>query len=195
MQKLGVFWKIQNICYQMGTEIFKIEEEMTEKMKPEVANPPPKMGRIFIFYLKYPEFCHNTPIFCILDEFEGSYGCFSTKRHFFETPCTSTEQLTFYYCNISPTPSLICRNHHNPSSCVVCLAPALCRYHCPVFTVSPALVCPQCVQVWRQSPTETELLSTLRGVQAAPLASTQHIQHTDTFVAMSVAELSLNHFQ
>ena len=27
--KLGVFWKIQNICHQMGTEIFKIEEEMT----------------------------------------------------------------------------------------------------------------------------------------------------------------------
>ena len=49
MQKLGVFWKIQDICYQMGTEIFKIEEEMTEKMKPEVANPPPKMGRILCF--------------------------------------------------------------------------------------------------------------------------------------------------
>ena len=32
MQKLGVFRKIQDICYQMGTEIFKIEEEMTEKM-------------------------------------------------------------------------------------------------------------------------------------------------------------------
>ena len=46
MQKLGVFWKIQDICYVMGTEIFKIEEEMTEKMKSEVANPPPKMGRI-----------------------------------------------------------------------------------------------------------------------------------------------------
>ena len=29
MQKLGVFWK-------MVTEIFKIEEEMTEKMKPKV---------------------------------------------------------------------------------------------------------------------------------------------------------------
>ena len=47
MQKIGVFWKIQDICYQIGTEIFKIEEEMTEKMKPKVANPPtPKMGRI-----------------------------------------------------------------------------------------------------------------------------------------------------
>ena len=42
MQNLGVFWKIQDICYIMGTEIFKIEEEMTEKMKPEVANPPSK---------------------------------------------------------------------------------------------------------------------------------------------------------
>ena len=39
MQKVGVFWKIHDICYQMDTEIFKIEEEMTEKMKPEVANP------------------------------------------------------------------------------------------------------------------------------------------------------------
>ena len=44
MQNLGVFWKIQDICYQMGTEIFKIEEEMTEKTKPEVANPPSKNG-------------------------------------------------------------------------------------------------------------------------------------------------------
>ena len=42
MQMLGVFWKIQDICYIMGTEIFKIEEEMTEKMKLEVANPPSK---------------------------------------------------------------------------------------------------------------------------------------------------------
>ena len=42
MQKLGVFWNIQVICYQMGTEILKIEEEMLEKMKPEVANPPSK---------------------------------------------------------------------------------------------------------------------------------------------------------
>ena len=46
MQKMGVFWKIQDISYNMGTEIFKIEEEMPEKIKPEVANPPPKIGRI-----------------------------------------------------------------------------------------------------------------------------------------------------
>ena len=46
MQMLGVYWKIQDICYQMGTEIFKIEKEMTEKMKPEVADPPPKIVRI-----------------------------------------------------------------------------------------------------------------------------------------------------
>ena len=32
MQILGVYWKIQDICYHMGTENFKIEEEMTEKM-------------------------------------------------------------------------------------------------------------------------------------------------------------------
>ena len=43
---LGVLWKIQDICYQTGTAIFKIEEEMTEKMKLKVANPPPKIGRI-----------------------------------------------------------------------------------------------------------------------------------------------------
>ena len=42
MQKLGLFCNIQDICYQMGTEIFEIEEEMTEKMKSEVANPPSK---------------------------------------------------------------------------------------------------------------------------------------------------------
>ena len=46
MQMLGVFCKIQDICYIMGTEIFKIEEEMTEKMKHEVANPPSKKGKI-----------------------------------------------------------------------------------------------------------------------------------------------------
>ena len=45
MQKLGVFWKIQDICYHMDTVIFKIEEVMTEKMKPKVANPPLKNGQ------------------------------------------------------------------------------------------------------------------------------------------------------
>ena len=48
MQKLGVFWKIQDICYKMGTEIFKIEEEMTEKMKPKVANPLSNNGQNFL---------------------------------------------------------------------------------------------------------------------------------------------------
>ena len=46
MRKLGVFWKIQDIYYQMGTEILKIEKEMTEKMKPKVGNFTLKMGRI-----------------------------------------------------------------------------------------------------------------------------------------------------
>ena len=41
MQMLDMFWKIQDICYIIvGTEIFKIEEEMKEKMKPKVGNPP-----------------------------------------------------------------------------------------------------------------------------------------------------------
>ena len=34
---LGLFWKIQDICYQMVTDVFKIEKEITEKMKPKVA--------------------------------------------------------------------------------------------------------------------------------------------------------------
>ena len=34
------------LCYEMGTEIFKIKEEMTEKMKPKVGNPPVKKGGI-----------------------------------------------------------------------------------------------------------------------------------------------------
>ena len=37
--------KNQDICYKMGTEIFKIEEKMTEKMKPKVATPPSKNGQ------------------------------------------------------------------------------------------------------------------------------------------------------
>ena len=54
--KVGVFWKIQDICYQMGTEIFKIEEEMIEKMKHEVANPPSKKGQNIVeFYCKKQE--------------------------------------------------------------------------------------------------------------------------------------------
>ena len=48
MQKLGVFWKSQDICYIMGTEIFKIEEEMTEKIKPQVANPLSKNRQNFL---------------------------------------------------------------------------------------------------------------------------------------------------
>ena len=42
MQK---FWKIQDICYQIGTEIFKVEEELFEIMKPKVANSPLKNGQ------------------------------------------------------------------------------------------------------------------------------------------------------
>ena len=45
--KVGGVLKIQVNWYMMGTEIFKIETEMTEKIKPQVATPTPtKMGRI-----------------------------------------------------------------------------------------------------------------------------------------------------
>jgi len=40
MQMLGVFWKVQEVCCIVGTGIFGIEEEVTEKMKPKIANPP-----------------------------------------------------------------------------------------------------------------------------------------------------------
>ena len=36
---LGLFWKIQDTCYNMCTEIFKIDDEMSEKIKPKFGNP------------------------------------------------------------------------------------------------------------------------------------------------------------
>ena len=36
--KDGGVWKLLDICYHMGTEIFKIEEEMTEKNEAEDGN-------------------------------------------------------------------------------------------------------------------------------------------------------------
>ena len=53
MQKMGVFWKMQDICYFIDTEIFKIEEEVTEKMKPKVANPPSKNGQISLLTITH----------------------------------------------------------------------------------------------------------------------------------------------
>ena len=38
-KKLGVFWKIQEICSKMGTRIFKIDEEMSKKIDAKVGNP------------------------------------------------------------------------------------------------------------------------------------------------------------
>ena len=43
----------------LGTEIFKIEEKMTEKMKPKVANPPQKMGRIHCSQYALPLLFHD----------------------------------------------------------------------------------------------------------------------------------------
>ena len=65
MQMLGVFWKVQEICCIMDTEIFKIKEEITEKMKPKVANPPQKMGRIL---------CSNYSFTDPLNNSLGHYG-------------------------------------------------------------------------------------------------------------------------
>ena len=53
IQKLGVFWKIYDIGYTMGTKIFKIEEEMTEKMKPKVANPPLQKSAEFTAHIMH----------------------------------------------------------------------------------------------------------------------------------------------
>ena len=70
MQMLGVFWKIQDICYNMGTEIFKIEEEMTEKMKLEVANPPFKNGQNLL-----PTICTPFMSLCIFMTCNESKTC------------------------------------------------------------------------------------------------------------------------
>ena len=44
----------------------------------------------------------NTPNLCILDEFEGSYGLFSTKYHFFRHPVVS--KMNSLICIISIYP-------------------------------------------------------------------------------------------
>ena len=53
-----MFQKIQGICTRIGTRIFKIDQEMTEKIELKVGNPPKiklKMGqfeptlKIFLF--------------------------------------------------------------------------------------------------------------------------------------------------
>ena len=36
---MGVFWKIQKICLQMGTRILKIDLEMAEKIEVKDGNP------------------------------------------------------------------------------------------------------------------------------------------------------------
>ena len=35
-----MFKKIQKICTKIGTRIFKIDQEMTEKIELKVGNPP-----------------------------------------------------------------------------------------------------------------------------------------------------------
>ena len=38
MQKLGEFWKIQEICYMIGTRILKIDLEIVEIIEVKVGN-------------------------------------------------------------------------------------------------------------------------------------------------------------
>ena len=49
---ITTFKLIQN-AKVVGTQIFKIEEKMTENMMPKVANPPPKIGRIYCSFSHY----------------------------------------------------------------------------------------------------------------------------------------------
>ena len=56
--------------YQMGTEIFKIEEEMTEKMKSKVANPPSKNQQNSLLPL-----CTPLMILCIFMTCNESKTC------------------------------------------------------------------------------------------------------------------------
>jgi len=53
MRKLGVFWKIRDICCQMGAEIFKVEGELAERVKPEVANPPLQKSAEFTAHIMH----------------------------------------------------------------------------------------------------------------------------------------------
>ena len=43
--KVGGVLESSGYLLHHGTEIFKIEEEITDKIKPEVANPPSKNGQ------------------------------------------------------------------------------------------------------------------------------------------------------
>lgn len=105
------------------------------------------------------------------------------------------------YCNISPTPSLIWRNHHH----LTAPPPVLCawllhfvyRYHCPVFTVSPAVVCPvstvcagvETVTNWDGAPLHSPWCP------AAALAVTHTLIDTYHHLVNVCCRVLLNHFQ
>ena len=65
---LGVFQKIQEICTKIGTRIFKIDQEMTEKIELKVGNPPKKkLINCIIKKRKIFGGGSNWPIFCCAD--------------------------------------------------------------------------------------------------------------------------------
>ena len=70
--KLGVFWKIQEICYKMGTRICKIVQEMSEIIESKVGNPKNSVSRNWAI-LSHP---WNLTLFEdeIFQLFSSSYG-------------------------------------------------------------------------------------------------------------------------
>ena len=71
-----MFWKIQDVCYQMGTDIFKIEKEMTKKMKPKVANPPLQNGQNIgvLFLNRVRNFRHRNKVALLWSEAQMTYS-------------------------------------------------------------------------------------------------------------------------
>ena len=74
-EKLGVFWKIQEICSKMGTRILKIDGEMTEIIEPKVGTPSLNQN-IFdqnIIYLKIALLFQNLNFSAISDSIVKIY--------------------------------------------------------------------------------------------------------------------------
>ena len=72
-----MFWKIQDICYQMGTKPFKIGGEMAEKNEHEVGNPPLK--RVKIHCIRFVPFLEGVAnfMFIFLSDFSTNFERFS----------------------------------------------------------------------------------------------------------------------
>ena len=90
LQKLGVFWKIQEICNKMGTRICKIVEEMSEIIELKVGNPKNSVSRNWAI-LSHPwnlTFFHDK----IFQFFSWSYGSKVPKPIFYYGISTKTSE-------------------------------------------------------------------------------------------------------